>query len=79
MNELETDMIRRNAADAARFVTLAVALLGAAASGSAYLDAGSGSYILQMTVGALLGAAVAVKVFWRRVSAFVVGKLSRKR
>lgn len=53
-------------------------LVLAAASGSAYIDAGSGSYIFQLLVGAFVGAALAVKVFWRRIRAFVGAKLSRK-
>ena len=33
----------------------------------AYLDPGTGSYVFQVVAGALLGAAVAVKVFWSRL------------
>ena len=36
----------------------------------AYLDPGTGSFILQMLVGALLGGVVAIGVFWRRVVGF---------
>ena len=32
----------------------------------AYLDPGTGSLIIQMLIGALVGGAVAAKVFWRR-------------
>lgn len=42
---------------------------------NAYMDPGSGSFIIQMLIGAMLGAAVAIKVFWRRI----VGFFSRKR
>lgn len=42
---------------------------------NAYMDPGSGSFIIQMLIGASLGAAVAIKVFWRRI----VGFFSRKR
>jgi hypothetical protein len=42
---------------------------------NAYMDPGSGSFIIQMLLGATLGAAVAIKVFWRRI----VGFFSRKR
>ena len=31
-----------------------------------YLDPGTGSLIIQMLIGALVGGAVAAKVFWRR-------------
>ena len=40
----------------------------------AYIDPGTGSYIFQVVVGALLAAALAVKVFWRRIWGFVTGK-----
>lgn len=50
------------------------------ASGSvtSYIDAGSGSYIFQLVVGAFVGVALAVKVFWRRIRAYLGAKLSRK-
>ncbi|WP_431884683.1 hypothetical protein [Micromonospora wenchangensis] len=35
----------------------------------AYLDAGSGSLIVQAVVGGAAGAAVAAKLYWRRVTA----------
>ena len=34
---------------------------------NAYMDPGAGSYIFQVIVGVLLGAGVAVKVFWHRI------------
>jgi hypothetical protein len=49
-----------------------------AGSATSYIDAGSGSYILQLVVGGIVGAALAVKVFWRRIRTFVGAKLSRK-
>ena len=38
---------------------------------NAYIDPGSGSYIFQLVIGGILGAAVAVKVFWRKIWSFV--------
>ncbi|MEU1888027.1 hypothetical protein [Micromonospora sp. WMMD987] len=35
----------------------------------AYLDAGSGSLIVQAVVGGTAGAAVAAKLYWRRLAA----------
>ncbi|MCX4472839.1 hypothetical protein OOK41_21415 [Micromonospora sp. NBC_01655] len=35
----------------------------------AYLDAGSGSLIVQAVVGGVAGAAVAAKLYWRRLTA----------
>jgi hypothetical protein len=36
-----------------------------------YLDPGTGSYIIQLLVGGLLGGLFAVGLFWKRVIAFV--------
>jgi hypothetical protein len=36
----------------------------------AYIDPGSGSFLFQILIGGLLGAAVAVKAFGRRIWAF---------
>lgn len=33
----------------------------------AYLDPGTGSLALQLLVGGVLGAALAIKMFWRRI------------
>lgn len=35
----------------------------------AYLDPGSGSMILQILLGGIAGAVVAVKLFWHRIAA----------
>lgn len=35
----------------------------------AYLDAGSGSLLVQAVVGGVAGAAVATRVYWRRLVA----------
>lgn len=40
----------------------------------AYVDPGTGSYIFQVLIGIFLGAAVAVKLFWRRIWGFVTRK-----
>jgi hypothetical protein len=36
-----------------------------------YLDPGTGSYIIQLLIGGLLGGLFAVGLFWKRVIAFV--------
>lgn len=38
---------------------------------NAYLDPGTGSFIFQALVGAALAVGLAVKLFWRRIVAFV--------
>jgi hypothetical protein len=44
----------------------------------AYIDPGSGSFILQVIVGTLLGASVAAKMYWHRLRGFVAGRFARK-
>ena len=39
-------------------------------TGHAYIDPSTGSYLLQILLAGLLGAAFAVKIYWRRVRAF---------
>jgi len=51
---------------------LAIVLLAAAPAMAsparvAYLDPGTGSYMFQVVVGALLGVAVSVKLMWKRM------------
>lgn len=36
-----------------------------------YLDPGTGSYIIQLLVGGVLGGLFAIGLFWKRVIAFV--------
>lgn len=43
---------------------------------NAYIDPGSGSFIIQMLVGAALGASLAIKIFWRRLVSFFTGRKS---
>lgn len=41
---------------------------------TAYLDPGTGSMLIQIVLAVLLGAGVAVKIFWRNIKAFFTGK-----
>ena len=43
----------------------------------AYIDPGTGSFILQMLIAGLVGSAFALKLFWRRIVGFFSG-LRRK-
>lgn len=45
----------------------------------AYLDAGTGSYIIQLVIAGFLGGLFAIKLFWKRISAFLKRVFSRKR
>jgi hypothetical protein len=50
---------------------LALWLLLAPSVVYAYLDPGTGSYVLQLVLGTLLGGLFALGLFWRRVVAFL--------
>lgn len=39
-----------------------------------YLDPGSGSFILQLLLGLLLGASVAIKIYWAKIKSLFTGK-----
>ena len=45
----------------------------------AYIDPASGSFLFQVTIGALLGAGLAIKMFWRRITGFLTGRTRRER
>ena len=57
-----------------------MALLAAAAWGCsaglahAYLDPGTGSFFLQMLIGAIAGGFFAIKMYWAKVKAFLSHK-----
>lgn len=54
-------------------VVLAVPLLFVCAQHvHAYIDPGSGSYVLQLIVAGLLGAGVAVRIYWKRIKASIL-------
>ncbi|MBI4132332.1 MAG: hypothetical protein HY474_01735 [Candidatus Sungbacteria bacterium] len=45
---------------------------------AAYLDPGTGSFILQIILASLFGASFAVKNFWRRVKSFLFDRVWRR-
>jgi hypothetical protein len=44
-----------------------------------YIDPGTASLIIQVLVGALVGALVSVKIFWSRINASIKSFFSRRR
>ena len=46
---------------------------------SAYMDPGSGSYIIQMIVAAAVGGAFAIKMFWLNVKLFFYNLFNKKK
>lgn len=55
------------------FLALVVVLLVPAAA-AAYVDPGSGSLVFQGIIAAVLGAGVAIRLFWRRIKARLTGR-----
>lgn len=51
-----------------------ISFLAPLARPHAYLDPGSGSILVQLLVAAGLGAAFAVRVYWKKLKAFFTGK-----
>jgi hypothetical protein len=47
-------------------------------SGDAYLDPGSGSFIFQLILASLLGAAVVIRAYWKRISGFFKKIISKQ-
>jgi len=50
-------------------ISLGVFLLGTFVSSEAYayIDPGSGSLIIQMLIGALVGVGITIKIYWNRL------------
>jgi len=44
----------------------------------AYLDPGTGSYIFQVLIAAVVGAFFAIKMYWQRVKNFFSSRFSKK-
>lgn len=44
-----------------------------------YIDPGTGSYVLQIAIAFLIGLAFSIKVFWKRIAAFLHRIVSRKK
>ena len=44
----------------------------------AYIDPGTGSYILQMAIAGIVGSLFAVKVFWNKIKLFFSGLFGKK-
>jgi hypothetical protein len=44
-----------------------------------YLDPGSGSYLIQLLIAALVGIGFAIKLYWRRITAAFRSLMARPR
>ena len=54
-----------------------VALLVLERPAAAYLDPGTGSMLLQVLLGGLAAVGVVARLYWRRVTAAINGRLQR--
>jgi hypothetical protein len=45
---------------------------------SAYIDPGTGSYLLQLLIAAFVAVSFTMKIFWKRISKFVSTKIFKK-
>lgn len=45
----------------------------------AYLDPGTGSYILQVTIAFLAGASFAIKIFWKNIKIYLSNLFSKNK
>lgn len=43
----------------------------------AYVDPGTGSYLLQMLIAAILGGLFAIKMYWKKIMYFFSNKFSK--
>ena len=60
------------------YLVILAVLLITVAPAHAYIDAGSGSYVLQMLMAGILGLAFTIKLSWQRLKAFAASKFGGK-
>ena len=59
-----------------KLLTVVVLLIVFSAPANAYIDLGSGSYMLQMTLACFLAAVYSIKLYWQRLTAYAVSRLT---
>jgi hypothetical protein len=72
-------MVRRSQVLMFASIVPAVFVMGISGDVHSYLDAGTGSIILQAVLGGVVGALVAVKLFWNQIKAFFGGLFHRSK
>ncbi len=55
-----------------------ISLLSPTSDIAAYLDPGSGSFIIQLLIGGVVGLALVVRTFWGRIKLFINNLLGRE-
>jgi hypothetical protein len=56
------------------FFLAVLILLSVTAPAHAYIDPGTGSFLVQGIIAAVVGVGVAVKLFWHKIKAALTGK-----
>jgi hypothetical protein len=63
------------------FLSFVASLLSAlilASSANAYIDMGTGSYLIQIIIASLLTVGVGIKVFWRKIKSLFSQDTAKK-
>ena len=60
-----------------KYLVIAAFVLASVAPAHAYIDAGSGSYVLQMAMAGILALAFTLKLAWNRVRAYFASVFGR--
>lgn len=55
-------------------LALAAILVGLPGTALAYIDPGTGSFVIQGIIAAVIGAGVAVRMFWGRIKGALTGR-----
>jgi hypothetical protein len=59
-------------------IIIVILLFGLIRKAHAYIDPGTGSYIIQVIIGCLMGAAFALKVYWKKVKVYFSNLFSKR-
>lgn len=54
-----------------KYLVIVALLLAVVVPAHAYIDAGSGSYVIQVAMASLLAVAFTIKLSWQRLKAFL--------
>ncbi len=71
------DPIYTMAAIGNRLIAAMLMIIVMTGTAHAYVDPGTGSYLLQILIAGILGAAFALKLYWARIKNFLSGRKRR--
>lgn len=61
------------------FISIIFLLFAWSPDAHAYLDPGTGSYVLQLAIAGIVSGMFALKIFWRRIVDFFSGMFKEKK